>query len=130
MYFRYSEFATKFFVMARQFDYNWDYLRLNILKGCREELPTPDVVYSLITKVLGIENCTIPSLDFLNFVHMKSAIQNWTETQPWTDFILVEEDLPILRINNINQYHPIHYYEKDFITDERIALYERKLGIN
>jgi hypothetical protein len=45
---------------------------------------------------------------------MKSRIQGWNDRQPWTDYVNIERDDNMLRINNINQYNPVHYYEKNF----------------
>jgi hypothetical protein len=46
---------------------------------------------------------------------MKPRIQGWSDDQPWTEHVNIEHDGPMIRINNLNQYHPVHYYEKDFI---------------
>ena len=45
---------------------------------------------------------------------MKSGVQGWNDRQPWTDYVNVERDGTMLRINNVNQYNPVHYYEKNF----------------
>ena len=71
--------------------------------------------------------CYNPSLDFVNFVHMKSGIQVWSDDQPWTEYCITERDGDMLRINNINQFSPVHYHEKSFATDELIEYYERRV---
>ena len=70
-------------------------------------------MFALTAKILGEENYYVPTLDFVNFVHMKSGIQGWSDNQPWTDYAMVEQDQTRVRINNINQLWPVHYHEKD-----------------
>lgn len=113
-YFRYSQFAFNFFSLVRNIYANWTAVREQYIQ-C-DELPSTDVVMSIASRIVGDENCYIPTLDFFNFVHMKSGIQGWSDEQPWTDHVNVEKDNTILRINNINQYYPVHYYEKNFIS--------------
>jgi hypothetical protein len=33
----------------------------------------------------------------------------------------------MLRINNVNQYHPLHYQEKSWVSDQLIERYEQCL---
>lgn len=112
-YFRYTQTATSLFRIAYSIYSNWNTVR-NTLIQC-DEYPSTDLVFALAVKILGEENCTVPTLDFFNFVHMKSGIQGWSDLQPWTDYVNVEHS-DVLRINNINQYQPVHYYEKNFIS--------------
>lgn len=111
-YFRFSQTAAEFFKIARLIYANWSTVKDQLIQ-C-DELPSTDVVFALTAKLIGIEQCTIPTLDFFNFVHMKPQIQGWADTQPWTDHVNIEYDKEILRINNVNQYSPVHYYEKEF----------------
>jgi hypothetical protein len=111
-YFRYSQTAAEFFKIAKDIYTNWNVVKDQLIQ-C-DELPTTDVVFALTAKILGQEQCLIPTLDFFNFVHMKSRIQGWNDRQPWTDYVNIERDDNMLRINNINQYNPVHYYEKNF----------------
>jgi len=128
MYFRYSQEANDFFNLARMIFTNWEHIRDNVLLNCRDEDPTTDVVYALSAKLLGVENCTLPGVDFINFVHMKPKINGFGRQLPWQETVLSEIDLPMLRINNINQYHPVHYYEKSWVTDSIVEEYENGLA--
>jgi hypothetical protein len=128
MYFRYSQESAKFFWYAEQIFNNWAHIRDNVLINCRDEDPTTDVVYAVAAKILGEENCTLPGIDFINFVHMKSDINGFSRHWPWYESVIYESDLPMIRINNVNQYHPIHYYEKDWVTDDLIKEYEDGLA--
>jgi len=127
MYFRYSKTAAEFFWYAEWIFKNWEYVKDNLLKNCRDDNPTTDVVYALTAKILGVERCSLPSMEYINFVHMKPAINGFNEASGWTESVVCEIDLPMIRINNINQYHPLHYYEKSLVTDDLIKEYEQCL---
>jgi len=129
MYFRFSKEATEFFTLAHRLFVNYDYLRDNVLINCREEKPSTDVIYALAAKLLGVEQCTIPSLDFFNFVHMKPHIQGWPGSMEWPEVAMAEVDPPVIRINNLNQYNPVHYHVKHWITDSIINKYEHTARI-
>lgn len=124
MYFRYSEKGKKFFECAQHIFENWGQVKSE-LKGCDDPYPTTDVVYALAAKI--VEDCYIPSMDFVNFVHMKSGMQGWSDEQPWTDYCVHERNGDMIRINNLNQYSPVHYHEKSYATDELIEYYEHRI---
>ena len=123
MYFRYSQTAANFFNKATEVFNNWDTVK-NTLKNCRDDYPTTDVVYGLTASLLGPEECTLP-LDFINFVHMKPAINDYDSGAKFHEVFVTEFDQGMIRINNLNQYHPIHYHEKDFLTVEMKEYYGR-----
>jgi hypothetical protein len=130
MYFRYSRTSMEFFTLSRQIRNNWKQIKDKILLQCNEDEPSTDVLYAVTAKVIGIEQCTIPSMDFVNFVHMKPAISNIDSTRPWYETLMFELDGDMLRINNLNQYYPVHYYDKNFASDDIIKYYEQRSGIN
>jgi len=111
-YFRYTQPASEFFKLVKQLYLNWPAVSAGLIQ-CNN-VPTTDIVFALSAKIIGIELCSIPSLEFFNFAHMKSSIQGWSDRQPWTDYVNIEFDNNMLRINNFNQYHPVHFYQKDF----------------
>ena len=127
MYFRYSETASEFFDIAEQVFKQWETVKENVLKGFSYEEASTDVVYAIAAKILGVERCTLPDCDFINFTHMKNAINDWPDDKPWDEMIMTELDLPMIRINNVNQYHPVHYQDKNWLTDEIIERYEECL---
>lgn len=126
MYFRYSQEAHKFFSLAERIFVHWTEIQPT-LKNSRDEKASTDLVYAITAHILGVEEYTIPSLDFFNFVHMKSGIQGWSDEHPWTNYAVSEIDNNVLRINNVNQYSPVHYYHKEFATDELIEYYEQRI---
>lgn len=123
MYFRYTRTSTEFFRLAEQLFANWAAVS-QLLVQC-DAIPTTDVVYALAARLIGVERCTLP-IEFINFVHMKPAVNGWPD-QPWPEIAMHELDLPMLRIANVNQYHPVHYHVKSWATDHIIGEYEREL---
>ena len=123
MYFRYSQPAHDFFSKARQVWQNWE-LVTSQLKNYRAGEPSTDLVYAVTANILGVENCTLPGCDFINFTHMKNSINHWTESTPWPGLVVSEFDLPMIRINNVNQYHPVHYQDKIWITNDVVERFE------
>jgi hypothetical protein len=127
MFFRKSDIAKKFFSLAKEIFLNWKDIS-NELKVDIEGYPTTDVVYAIVSSILGSEHTTFKSADFFNFVHMKAAINEWAN-QSYLNAVSIEHEGSMLRIANTNQYFPVHYYEKTFVTDDIIMEYERCLGL-
>ena len=125
MYFRYSREAADFFSVAHLINYHWDLYREE-LKNCTEEKPTTDVVYAIAAVISSPEAVTMPSMDFINFVHMKSGFNGWSDSQSWLETVSYEQDGDVIRINNLNQYDPVHYYDKNYATAELIKYYESR----
>lgn len=119
MYFRFSKTALEFFNTAKRVFFEWDSLKEHALLNCREESPSTDVLYAITAQLFGYEKCTIPSMDFINFVHMKPRIQKWTDELSWQDAVISEFDENMIRVNNVNQYYPFHYYEKTFLESRK-----------
>jgi hypothetical protein len=127
MYFRYSAFAHTFFNTAKEIYQNWDKVAQS-LKNCRDNKPTTDVVYAITASILGVNRCTLPTDSFVNFVHMKPEINGWAN-KPFYNTVVVETDLPMVRINNVNQYHPLHYHCKDWVDTNIIQEYEKWMNL-
>jgi hypothetical protein len=124
MYFRFTHTAKNFFETAKNIFSNWDTIK-NQIKNCREDVPSTDLVFALTAQIIGPESCTLPTADFINFVHMKPAINEFDRDLNFNEVFVTEFDSGMIRINNVNQYHPLHYYDKNFITDEMIEYYEQ-----
>ena len=125
MYFRYSQTAADFFRAAAMIFDHWDEVTCNFKQMDQE--PTTDVVYAIASLMIGKEAVTMPSMDFLNFVHMKSGFNGWSDTRSWLETVMSERDGDIIRINNTNQYQPVHYYDKTYATQELIEYYESRV---
>ena len=130
MYLRYSQHAAAFFTKARIVFENWQVLKDQALKNCREETPSTDVLYAITSMLTNQEYSTLPGADFINFTHMKSGLNGWSDNSPWFESVIAEQDADMIRINNLNQYAPVHYFAKDYVTDEMVKEYESRSGIN
>lgn len=128
MYFRYSKTAADFFRTAAEIFNNWTAIQ-NCLKNCRDDYPTTDAVYAITAEIIGRELCTLPSVDFINFVHMKPAINGYPESEKFSEIYFTEFNQGMIRVNNINQYHPFHYHEKDFPKQEMYDYFRSMAGI-
>jgi hypothetical protein len=124
MYFRFTKTARDFFDTTKKIYSNWNSI-IDVLKNCRESTPSTDLVFALAARIVGEELCTLPSADFINFVHMKPGINGFNEGLTFDEVFVTEFDQGMIRINNINQYHPLHYYNKNFVTHELIEYYEQ-----
>jgi hypothetical protein len=124
MYFRYSREAADFFNVAAMIYRYWDTVSAELQKS--PEHPSTDLVYALAARIVGEDHVTIPGLDFINFVHMKSGFNGWSDSRSWLDTVMTERDGDIMRINNLNQYHPVHYHDKNYATQELIKYYESR----
>jgi hypothetical protein len=125
MYFRYSQTAADFFRAAAMIFDHWDEVTCNFKQ--MDQAPTTDVVYAIASLMMGKEAVTMPSMDFLNFVHMKSGFNGWSDTRSWVETVMHERDGDVIRINNTNQYSPVHYYDKTYATKELIEYYEQRV---
>lgn len=114
MYFRFTKTARSFFDTAQKIFKEWNSV-VNQLKNYRDNVPTTDVVFALAARIIGVELCTLPSANFVNFTHMKPAINGFNEDFKFSEVFVTEHDGDMIRINNLNQYHPLHYYDKDFL---------------
>ena len=113
-------------LFTRSIDHYWHEISKE-LKQC-EEHPSTDTVYAIAAKILGEELVTMPSMDFINFVHMKSGFNGWSDARSWMDTVMHERDGDVIRINNLNQLNPVHYYDKTYATQELIEYYESRIS--
>ena len=131
MYFRYTKLSKTFFDTAKNIFKNFD-AYVQTLKNVPDNLPCDtDLVFALAIRELQLEESVInPILDIPTFVHMKPGINDLPETQPWYNSLQfnIEPDLT-LNIGHYTQLYPVHYQNKEFVTDELIKTYEKKLGI-
>lgn len=110
MYFRFSATAAKFFQTARLLVDNWSLVSQQ-LTACDEITPSTDVLYSLTAHIMGEDLCSIPSMEFINFIHLKPGIQGWNDSRSVFDTVISEIG-DTLRVNNTSMLHPVHYYDK------------------
>jgi hypothetical protein len=131
MYFKHSDLAKELFDMVETIYHNWEHFRFEFMNEPRPEVLSTDVIFALAIRLIGREDeCTAVG-HYPNFTHMKTQLQNWEGqlvSEDWTKHIGVyfTDDLE-LKIGRYRQLAPLHYHVKSFLTDEMIAMYERKL---
>ena len=131
MYFRYTTDTAAFFCKAHDIFKNWEAYKTTLLNAPEDMVADTDTVYALAVRELGWEDTVLnPILDAPTFVHMKPGMQDLAENAPWYEQIRfsISDDLR-MNIGNYGQLYPLHYQNKEFITDELIEVYEHRLGI-
>jgi len=113
-YFRFGRTSMELFNLAEAIYANWSLFRDELLKNCREDTPSTDVVFAIAAKILGVEQCTNPALDYPSFVHMKGAINGLDASADWQQVFPHELYNNNLMINFTRQTWPVHYYQKNF----------------
>lgn len=138
-YFKKTEPAFGLFKLAEDIFNNWEAFFYDFFEAeHRPSFVSTDVVFGLVAKILDIPSINkLPHLGVPTFAHMKTQLQNWhvdENTPPipeeWNKVIQVyfNEDCE-LYIGNYRQTIPVHYYLKDFLTDDMIKSMERKLEV-
>jgi len=120
-YFRFGRTSMELFQLAEAIYTNWPIFRDQLLKNCREDQPSTDVVFAVAARLLGEESCTNPALDYPSFVHMKGAINGLGASADWQAVFPHEVYNNTLMINFTRQTWPVHYYQKTFINDRNRA---------
>lgn len=120
MYWRKSQTAANFFGKCKLLYQQWPAVQKELVQ-C-DDPGSNDVVFALAALLVGVEQVTLPVADFFNFVHMKQAIQ----LRKISD-LNIELVPPAIRINGHEQLYPVHYHDKDWVTDEVINEYANAL---
>ena len=120
-YFRFGRTSMELFQLVEVIYANWTLFRDELLKNCREDRPSTDVVFAIAARLLGEELCTNPALDYPGFVHMKGAVNGLAAGANWLDVYPHELYNNNLMINFTRQTWPVHYYQKEFINDRNRA---------
>ena len=125
MYFRHCVESKQFFEYSQRVFTNFDTYKNKILSNCRHDYADTDVFMSIAATELGIEDYFVPTLSYPTFVHMKQHINDFL-TEDWRDacsWALTDDK--IFLINGYAQTKPVHYFHKDFATQELIERYEQ-----
>jgi len=131
-YFSNREPTIKFFKACQEIFMHWKEYDWLLNDGEHEPSVTTDVAYAMASIVSNMEEIG-EAPDSFSFVHMKILCQNLKMAlidDSWIDQIphYFTPDLE-LYVGNFKQTLPFHYHNKQFLTDEIIAQYERKLNV-
>lgn len=110
-YFKKTKLAEHFFNVVKDIFCNWEQYSTFIIADRREEVTT-DVVYSMASCIVGIEETTLPNTD-ISFIHMKKII-NDSKNEEWIEEYTTEIYPDVMRINTHTVLYPLHYHIKSF----------------
>lgn len=135
-YFQKNDISFEFFNLCEIIFNNWERFNYEFLKPIhRPQEFSTDVAFGIAAKILDFEQHYHHSfLNIPTFVHMKSQLQNWPSnkslTDDWTKLIPIyfTSDCD-LKIGNFRQSVPFHYFVKSFLTDEKIMVLEKAIGL-
>ena len=130
-YFKKGEQAHLFFKWLETVSNNWELFYGNFCKEHYPKVPSMDLSTAIVTKILELDkDVTNSKISFLKFVHMKLYGQDWQtiRTDRWIDQvgIYLTKDLNLI-IGNYLQTGIFHYVENDFVTDEIVQAFEKKV---
>lgn len=132
MYFKQSVVAKRLFALVELIFHEWTSFAERFLNEMRPDRCSTDVAFALAMKLLGLAENNTESWH-PGMVHMKTRVQNWYSCQfdeNWLTHIdaYLSDDL-VLKVGAHRQVLPFHYHLKDFMSDDIIQTYERKLGM-
>lgn len=133
-YLKKCDFSLYFFKFLEIIFNNWEKFQGEFAGGTYyQKHPSFDILAAIAIKILGLEHVVLRSnLDYPTFTHMKTFVQDWKNplSFSWQDMVGVYLNNKLeLKIGNYAQNGIFHYTEKNFITDDIISIYEKKLGI-
>ena len=119
-YFKKSKIAKKYFDLLKIITQDWQTFYKIYSPIKMQNFYSVDVSSAIACKILGIDSQVTDPNSFVNFVHMKPALQNWKDySLNWTDKVSwsVNNNKELL-VDNFIQSNVFHYVEDQFLTDE------------
>lgn len=132
-YFKKTKSTFELFKLFQSIFFNWQaYFGQCLDYRHRPTRISTDVAMALAIKLLDLDQTWYYENYIPTFTHMKTQLQNWNGEELDEDWaksigVFFNEDLEC-KIGNYLQVFPLHYYRKDFITDEIIQFYEKVNG--
>ena len=125
-YFKKTDANSDYWNTVKMITLHWKTFFQKFLPISTPKRLSMDVVFSLAAKIHGIEDEITSSLDYPTLTHMKSHAQNWQVVpKNWNDQVGTYLNRKgSLKIGNHQQTGVFHYTEKEFLTDDIIAIYE------
>lgn len=132
MRFRWSDESEKFFEYIEEITNDWQaYYASMLLPEARPDCFSTDMAVALALRLMQRETTWGKASPQYGprFVHMRSDLQNFSVDRPsqkWRDHIdLTVSTSGQIKLGRYLQKAPVHYIDKDTITDELIAHYEK-----
>lgn len=123
-YFKKSELAYNFYKTLEFVSLNWEWCYSKFAPKEYQKWLSMDLATAISIEMLGIHQCAVDVAGSpLQFIHMKSAIQGWSEIpELWFEKIpVVLNSRRELIVGNIKQSKVFHYVNDSFLSDKIIA---------
>jgi hypothetical protein len=120
-YFKKSPTAYEFYKVLEFVCNNWEWCWNKFAPIDYQIWLSMDLAVAIAIEITGMHEQVLDVNSPLEFVHMKSHLQNWrVNASSWQNFVLTNFG-NTLTVSNIPQHKVFHYVEKDFLSDEIIA---------
>jgi hypothetical protein len=119
-YFKKSQTAYEFYRVLEFVCNNWEWCWNKFAPEEYQNWLSMDLAVAIAIEITGMHEQVLDINSPLEFVHMKTHLQNWrVSSSNWQDFVLTNFG-NTLSVSNISQHKVFHYVEKDFLSDEII----------
>jgi hypothetical protein len=119
-YFKKSQTAYEFYRVLEFVCNNWEWCWNKFAPEQYQNWLSMDLAAAIAIEITGMHEQVLDINSPLEFVHMKTHLQNWKiNSSSWQDFVLTNFG-NTLSVSNIPQHKVFHYVEKDFLSDEII----------
>lgn len=126
-YFRKSDKAFEFYKTLEFVVNNWEWCWTKFAPVSYQDWLSMDLATAVSIEITGFYDSVIDVCSPLEFVHMKTALQNWDVIPAsWQDAVpFVLNAQGNLIVGNIRQPKLFHYVEKNFVTEKILSRLER-----
>jgi hypothetical protein len=123
-YFKKSDNALEFYKALEFISNNWEWCYTKFAPVSYQNWLSMDLASAIAIEMTGFYNAVIDQTCPLEFVHMKTGIQNWpAASNSWQDAVpYVLNSRGELIVGNIRQSKLFHYVEKDFMTKKMLSI--------
>jgi len=120
-YFKKSQTAYEFYRVLEFVCNNWEWCWDTFAPEEYQNWLSMDLAVAIAIEITGMHEQVLDVNSPLEFIHMKSHLQNWrVNSSSWQDFVLTNFS-NTLSVSNIPQRKIFHYIDNDFLTDEIIS---------
>lgn len=131
-YFEKSTFAHEFYKWMELITQNWQLFYGQYVKEFYPSHPSMDITAAITAKILDCETeVTNTQAKYPSFTHMKTKIQDWTESKmSWQNNVstYIDRDCKI-RLGNYIQDGILHYTENNFVTIKILERYRNNINV-
>ena len=115
-YFKKSDYARDFYKVLEFVCNNWQWCWTKFAPVDYQDWSSMDLAVAITIEILGAHETVLDTLSPLEFIHMKTPLQNWKTSEPsWQKSVLYNFNGE-LTVGNIRQQKLFHYVEKDFLS--------------